>query len=256
MTRMSVSRQEGGRVNQKRRTRAAIVQGAIELARKGTIPTVADAAEAALVSRATAYRYFPTQDSLTLEIADVTPGMEPIEAAVAQLAGDDAVARVEELVIVANKTFFAEEAHQRTALRLYLEQWSERRRQGEESPVLRAGRRLGWLDRALEPLRERLDREELVRLRAALALTMGVEALVVMKDVCQLDDEAAFDVLRDTALSIIRTMRNRGGPAPDEAGARATSMLTWGRSASEQLGVGRHGAVQNADHVARGSDSH
>jgi AcrR family transcriptional regulator len=225
MTRMSVSRQEGGRVNQKRRTRAAIVQAAIDLARRGTVPTVADAAEAALVSRATAYRYFPTQDSLTLEIASVTPGMEPIEAAVAQLAGDDAVARVEELVTVANRTFFAEEAHQRTALRLYLEQWSERRRQGEESPVLRAGRRLGWLDRALEPLRDRLDREEFVRLRAALALTMGVEALVVMKDVCQLDDEAAFDVLRETALSIIGTMGSGGGRAPDDAGAHATNML-------------------------------
>jgi AcrR family transcriptional regulator len=214
---MSVSRQEGGRVNQKLRTRAAIVQAALDLARQGTIPTVPDAAEAALVSRATAYRYFPTKDSLIVEIADVTPGMEPIEAAVARLSGDDAAARVEELVMVANKTFFAEEAHQRTALRLYLEQWAERRRQGEEHPVLRAGRRLGWLDHSLEPLRDVLSREQFTRLRAALALTMGVEALVVMKDVCRLDDQAAFDVLQETARSIMAAMVHGRVKAPDGA---------------------------------------
>jgi AcrR family transcriptional regulator len=63
---MTVPRQgkssETGRVNQKRRTRAAIVESAKELLQQGTTPTVAQAAEAALVSRTTAYRYFPTQE--------------------------------------------------------------------------------------------------------------------------------------------------------------------------------------------------
>src|SRR5689334_2091027 len=60
---------ETGRVNQKRRTRAAIVAAAKGLMSQGVTPTVAQAAEAALVSRTTAYRYFPTQDSLLLELA-------------------------------------------------------------------------------------------------------------------------------------------------------------------------------------------
>src|SRR5262249_15322283 len=60
---------ETGRVNQKRRTRAALVEAAKQLVGEGVTPTVAQAAEAALVSRTTAYRYFPTQDSLLLELA-------------------------------------------------------------------------------------------------------------------------------------------------------------------------------------------
>ncbi|MBD0273630.1 MAG: TetR/AcrR family transcriptional regulator, partial [Acetobacteraceae bacterium] len=42
------------RANQKERTRAALVAAASELLRRGTPPTVAAAAEAAKVSRATA----------------------------------------------------------------------------------------------------------------------------------------------------------------------------------------------------------
>ena len=70
---MTVPRQgkssETGRVNQKRRTRAAIVEAAQAMLQEGVTPTVAQAAEAALVSRTTAYRYFPTQESLLVELS-------------------------------------------------------------------------------------------------------------------------------------------------------------------------------------------
>ena len=51
------------RANQRRRTRAAVMEGARALLREGQVPSIADAAEEAGVSRATAYRYFPTQGS-------------------------------------------------------------------------------------------------------------------------------------------------------------------------------------------------
>ena len=51
----------GGRADQKRRTRAALVSAARELVARGVTPTVADAADAASISRAAAYRYFPNQ---------------------------------------------------------------------------------------------------------------------------------------------------------------------------------------------------
>ena len=44
------------RANQRRRTKAAIMEGARTLLREGKVPSIADAAEAAGVSRATAYR--------------------------------------------------------------------------------------------------------------------------------------------------------------------------------------------------------
>src|SRR5437899_12346042 len=55
---------QGGRVNQKQRTRRAIVDAACELSRTGADVTMPAIARTALVSEATAYRYFP--DLVTL----------------------------------------------------------------------------------------------------------------------------------------------------------------------------------------------
>ena len=60
---MSDTAAESGRVRQRRRTRAAIVNAAAELLRQGQIaPGVNEIAEAADVSRRTIYQYFPTLD--------------------------------------------------------------------------------------------------------------------------------------------------------------------------------------------------
>jgi hypothetical protein len=40
---------------------------------------------------------------------------------------------------------------------------------------------------------------------AALALTLGTESIIVMKDVCRLDDDDAIAVLRWAATAILRT---------------------------------------------------
>src|SRR5580765_282004 len=58
-----------GRARQRNRTRRAVIAAAAELVAHGQRPTVAEAAEAAEVSRATAYRYFPTQEMLLAEVA-------------------------------------------------------------------------------------------------------------------------------------------------------------------------------------------
>ena len=65
----NTSWEEEGRINQKRRTRAAILEAAKHLLREGQTPSVAEAADVARVSRATAYRYFPTQEYLLIEAA-------------------------------------------------------------------------------------------------------------------------------------------------------------------------------------------
>ena len=66
---MTEAWQQEGRINQKRRTRAAILAAAVKLLNEGKRPAVAEVADAALVSRATAYRYFPTQEYLLFEAA-------------------------------------------------------------------------------------------------------------------------------------------------------------------------------------------
>ena len=190
------------RANQKQRTRGAIVDAAVQLVRDGATPTVAQAAEAAGVSRATAYRYFPTPEDLLIEVATVTPAMQPVEAVLAEL-GDDAdpetrFLRVQETF---NAVVVQEEAQMRTALRAYLDNWLARRQRG---PELREGRRMRWLDRVLEPARGALSAKQRRRLECALALTLGMDGMVVMKDVCRLKDDEARDVLRWAGLALLR----------------------------------------------------
>src|ERR1700749_4381865 len=55
------------RDRQTRRTKRALLAAADEIFAEGRVPTVADVAERADVARATADRYFPTQDALLLE---------------------------------------------------------------------------------------------------------------------------------------------------------------------------------------------
>lgn len=56
-----------GRANQKRRTRQALIEAALAMREKGLDPTFAEVAEEALVSRATAYRYFSSVEALVSE---------------------------------------------------------------------------------------------------------------------------------------------------------------------------------------------
>ena len=83
----------GAAVNQKARTRAAIVAAARELARSGAEITMPAVARAALVSEATAYRYFPDLVSLLLE-ADTGIWPDPAEALRPVAHSDDPVERV------------------------------------------------------------------------------------------------------------------------------------------------------------------
>jgi AcrR family transcriptional regulator len=177
----------------------------MELLRDGVVPTVPMAAEAATVSRATAYRYFPTRESLLLEIRAVTPIFEIVEKTVSNLESTDPETRLAELMAVANRTMFAEEALIRTALRTYHDQWLQSERDDQDAPVVREGRRLRWLDETLAPWRASIEEADWQRLRAALALTVGGEAMSVMKDVCRIDDDGeALEILSWAALVLLR----------------------------------------------------
>jgi hypothetical protein len=63
--------------------------------------------------------------------------------------------------------------------------------------------RLRWFDEALRPL-EGLPAKQRKRIRAALALSMGIEPIVVMQDACQLDDREALAVLHWVATALLR----------------------------------------------------
>lgn len=205
------------RANQKERTRSAVVAAATQLLRQGAQPTVAQAAELAKVSRATAYRYFPTQEAMLVEVAQVNPAAESVEHWLTGLEGGEPKDRLQGLLATCNGMVVAEETVLRTGLRVYLDTWLENRRHNKAFTAVREGRRTRWLDEALEPVRRSLRPAQWRRLRAALALTMGVEALVVMKDVCNLSDEEALATLEWTAQALLSAGLEN---APAKAAAR------------------------------------
>jgi AcrR family transcriptional regulator len=197
---MAVSYQDTGRINQKRRTRTAVLESAAKLVREGKTPSVAEAAEAASVSRATAYRYFPTQESLLVEVA-TTGGPAWMDNVLGPLASsDDAEARVRAVVDALTAFMVEHDRGLRTMLKISLERSLE---DGRNTPV-REGRRASHLDEALAPLRGTLHPGELERLNAALGMVVGTEALVVLRDVYGFDPDDARSLMRWAASVLFR----------------------------------------------------
>jgi AcrR family transcriptional regulator len=188
----------------------AIVEAAQAILDRGETPTVASAAEEALVSRTTAYRYFPTQESLLLELT-VTVGLKELEQFVAH--PPEAMAVDEQVLAVVdrwNSQIFDNEALYRSTIRFYMDAWLARdRTPGAEALPFREGRRSQWLHTLLEPLRDDYDRESLDRLRAAMCLVTGGEAMTVMRDVCRLERADALAVMHWAAETLLAAGLNR-----------------------------------------------
>jgi AcrR family transcriptional regulator len=199
-----------GRINQKARTRAAIIQAAKQLQEEGATPTVEDTAARAQVSRATAYRYFPSQEALLVELGEVIPSVVRVDEMLTELDGDDVQERLLKLLDTFGRTVLKEEVHYRRALRVYQDTWLRNRRGATQAmPVVREGRRMRWLDKVLEPV-EGLSDAQRRRLQAALALTLGIDSVAIMKDVCRLDDDQALAVLSWAAQAILRAGLEEG----------------------------------------------
>ena len=183
-----------GRSNQKSRTREALIAGARSVLRQGKTPTIEQAAAAAAVSRATAYRYFPNQRAL---LVAAHPEVE-----VASLLGHDPPADPEarlDLVVegLAEIWLGAEDTY-RMMLRLALEPEAQR------ELVLRQGRRLLWIEEALAPVRDHLPPAPYRRLINAVAAAVGIEALVALVDLAGLSREDAVQVMRWSARALLR----------------------------------------------------
>jgi len=197
------------------RTRRLLLDTAMALMQAGRIPSVTDVAEAAEVSRATAYRYFPTQAALVQ--ACVGEALGPILAW--RPGSADAEQRVEDLVAFAYPRIDEYEATLRAALLQAMDQWSRRRAGllGDEAPIVRGNRR-ELLASAVAPLKGRVGAAELDRLRQALSLLFGTEAFVVLKDIWGLDGERARAVALWSAHALVRATVAEAEAAAEVAG--------------------------------------
>jgi len=103
-----------------------------------------------------------------------------------------------------NAITFADEAQLRMALKVYLDTWFASRAAGVQAPPVREGRRMRWLERVLEPARAGRTAKQWRRMQAAIALTIGTDAMVILRDVCRLEDEEAQEVLLWAARALLR----------------------------------------------------
>jgi AcrR family transcriptional regulator len=181
---------EPGRANQRRRTRKDLLAAAARLLRQGKTPDMDDVAAEAMVSRATAYRYFPSIEALLVEAP--LDGVVPDAATV--FDGDDCtdpIARVDKAEARLHEMCYRNQ----TQLRVMLAASLERKVASTDDPIpVRQNRRAGLIEAALAPARHRFTDASYQTLCAALALIFGVESMIVFSDVLGLDEQTAREV--------------------------------------------------------------
>jgi len=208
---------DAGRARQRLRTRRLLLATAARLIETGGWPTVAEVADAAEVSRRTAYRYFPTQAKMFVEAA--LEGLRPVmEAALAATPSGattvDLETRVDRLV-VAMQRLASENEH---LLRMMIHLTVLEPASGKQPR--RGSRRIDWIESALQPMRARLSEGRFQRLVSALAVAAGIESLVVLRDIRGLPTQQAVDTSRWIARSLVRQA------LADEKAARARKRKT------------------------------
>jgi AcrR family transcriptional regulator len=187
---------ETGRVNQKLRTRQALMDAARDLLAAGASPTLAEVAEHALVSKTTAYRYYASADALFTEVF-FDRGFPTVDEVLGS-AGDDPTTRVLAVEGAVNDTMLAQERAMRVIIRNALDTALA----GDDGAP-RVGRRQNLIAAALEPLVGTADPEVVERLRHALALVIGPEAIIAARDVCRLSPGETRAVTRWAAEALV-----------------------------------------------------
>jgi AcrR family transcriptional regulator len=169
-----------------------LLDEAVRLVRRGRIPSVAEVAQSAGVSRATAYRYFPSRSKLVSAV--IAEALAPVRRAVPQEG--DAKRRLHELLDRTYSRFREYEPHMRAALQLALEHQSLEAAGLLEEEPFRRGQRTEILATTILPLKNKLSKKTSERLLKALAVVYGIEPMIILKDICGASDRETEAVVR------------------------------------------------------------
>ena len=185
----------GGRANQKARTRAAILEACGELVRSGAEVSMPEVAARAMVSEATAYRYFPDLISLLQE------ALEGLWPAAEQALGPVADSRdpVQRVAFACEYLLRGVHAYQ-GAVRAMISYTITAPAQAGTRP----GIRFGLIDYALAPFEapanpRGLAADAMTRLKQDLAVVVSAEAFFVLTDLCGLAPDDAIGSAARTA---------------------------------------------------------
>jgi AcrR family transcriptional regulator len=186
------------RHSQKARTRRDLVDAARKLLAAGGRPTISEVADTAEVSRRTAYRYFASAEQLLTEAALEALRSE-VEREIDEGApGEDTATRVDRLVNAMHNVTLSNERLLRQMIRFTIDR-------GQIAPGVppRPSRRLEYVEQALAPLRDVLGPTQFERLVHAMAVVVGIEARIVLKDICGLNDHEVLETERWAAQALL-----------------------------------------------------
>jgi AcrR family transcriptional regulator len=211
------------RESQRARTRRDLVSAALRLVEQGLTPTVTEVADAAEISRRTAYRYFPNAEQLMVDALLEGTRSEVEREIDAGAVDGDIARRVDRLVDALHHLTVDKEHLLRQMIRLTIDR-------GASAAALppRPSRRLEYVEQALAPLHDELSPETYQRLVHAIAVVIGIEARIVLRDICGLDNETIVQTERWAAQALLRAALEQQPAAtrPDRARTRpATSRV-------------------------------
>jgi AcrR family transcriptional regulator len=169
----------------------------------GHIPSVAEVAVRSRVSRATAYRYFPSRSALVTAVVHTSLGS--VRSFSSSKA--DGRERLHELFKQSFPRFSEFEPQLRAAAQLSLEQWALERAGLLEEVPYRRGHRVRILEDTLAPVAKRVPPTVMQRLLHALSIVYGIEPYMILKDIWGLPNREVerialwmADALLDAAL--------------------------------------------------------
>jgi len=189
---------DSGRIIQKLKTREALVKKANELLKNGDLISISGVAQAAGISKATAYRYFTTVEALVREAslqlkasnkADIFAGVDSM----------DLENRLLRLIDYHFKLFTENEQE----FRLFLSAVIGDSVKNEERPS-RGGRRIELIIEALAPIRNKVASEEFQQLVYSLTLVFGIESITILRDLCRLDNDAILKNWKWTVTQLVK----------------------------------------------------
>ena len=214
-TPLSQSASQDGRANQRRRTRQALIDAAFALRDQGHNPTFAEVAEHALVSRATAYRYFQSIEALVSETA-ADRGVKPLESF--WKPGDDPVEGIGRAARELHMLLLSDEVGLHVMERSFMTVWLESA--SHEAPF-RPGRRMRYIDPIVDSLKDALTPAARKRLKQALCAAMGTEAVIAMRDISRASIDEVLDATAWAAQALVRQALAEGAQNRKKRGAAA-----------------------------------
>lgn len=178
-----------GRVNQKNKTRTRILNSAKILMSKKRNITLEEVAYNAEVSRATIYRYFPNINLLcteaSLDVHYLTPNV-----LFEQVVGMPIEERILYIQRYYNKLAQDHELIFRRYLSTVLNESIVSRKK------IRGARRVEAMALVLDSFKKDMTKQNLNNLKNITSILMGIDALIVAKDVCGLSNKEADNTLK------------------------------------------------------------